>query len=87
MQMRNEEALNYIITLGQSGIGAYSPYHEALQIARDAISKTIPLALYVNSEMLQCPYCHRNITPKSCTKKMYGYCPKCGQRLDWSSRA
>lgn len=39
---------------------------------------------YESEKMWQCPSCHRNLTDKRCIKKMYAYCPKCGQALDWN---
>ena len=55
----------------------------AIDIARFVLAKQIPMKPYESLEMLQCPICHRTLTKISCVKKMYAYCPKCGQRLDW----
>ena len=38
----------------------------------------------VGTEMFQCPNCRRNLTLKNCVKKMYEYCPRCGQHLLWA---
>ena len=54
----------------------YNP--EAAEIAIKAIQKQIPVHPQQQNVAVQCPVCGRQV------KRMYGFCPKCGKKLDWS---
>lgn len=68
-----------------------SPYEEAVEIARQAIKKQIPIKLnhkttrYViqglelYNDCIYCPLCNKSIDRRS------DYCPDCGQSLEWGN--
>ena len=65
------------------------PFHtaaqtEAVNTLISAGEKEIAKPPIVGTEMFQCPNCRRNLTLKNCVKKMYEYCPRCGQHLLWA---
>lgn len=58
----------------------------ALTVAREVLHKQLPMKPSVspNRSLYQCPICHRTLTRYGCIRDSYAYCPKCGQRIDWS---
>jgi len=82
--MTNKEAIRWLHTAEILDLcNGNSKDRQAVNLAIDALRKTIPEPPYENDTMYQCPYCRRSLTYKTCVKKTYEYCPKCGQRILW----
>lgn len=82
----NEKLFIKISTMGEID---HSKNIEALEIAKQALEKQMPNKIETNEyypEDRLCPVCHENYTGLDCMTSngmKFGFCPNCGQALDW----
>lgn len=66
--------------------GTFGEQKEALAMAIKALEKQIPkkplYAVVSRDDAVHCPICECFVCFRGA--KEYNYCPKCGQKLDWS---
>ena len=83
--MTRGEAIGYLRMAVNDDVTFCEPYREMCKLSIEALEKQIPkktknLIKRANGlhNLGKCPVCGINIV------EAYSYCPKCGQRIDWS---
>lgn len=54
------------------------------QIGKKPLQNEIEYPYMQNMVVAQCPSCHRRLRTKRTMAKGDGYCPECGQKIDWT---